>query len=255
MWGVDYKKRIEENLKDDMREYLAENGLEEIFDLPILGYADADDPRFLRLVRAGLNMHPKEIYRPGSTVIISFLPFYEEYIKSNFDGAKTVSSEWKFAYERAIMVSSHINGLIQRLLVEMGREASLTTLPNDWDYEIYGPEWLHKYAAYIAGMGNFCTGGCIKTQKGTCGRFNSIITELHLEPTTLSVDDEDIINKIMQSSMFKGDYDLIVGDDIISKCPASAIDKDGIDREKCQDFCKTLGQTVPEADACGKCFA
>ena len=254
MWGVDYKKRLEEYLIEDIQKYLNENQLTDIFDLPILGYADAADPRFLRLVRGGLNMHPKEIYRPGSTVIISFLPFSTEYVKSNFNGEKSVSQEWKYAYERSIIISSHINGLIQKLLVDMGREASLTTLPNDWDREIYGPEWCHKYGAYIAGMGNFGTGGCISTSKGSYGRFNSIITELRLEPTTPVVDDENIIANISKASMFKGDYDLDITAEIMAKCPADAIKKDGIDRAKCQKFCETLGQTVPEADACGKCF-
>lgn len=245
MWGIDYKQRLEEAVSNDFFSYAREEGISDIFETPVLGYAKADDLRFSRLVKAGLTMHPKEIYRPGNTVIINFLPFSDDYIKNNY----------VLAYEKAILTSAHINGFIQKTLVDMGREVSITGMPGDWDEDIYGPEWSHKFAAYIAGMGQFGAGGCIKTEAGYYGRFNSVITELSIEPTSPPVDNENIIDHICKNSLFKGDLDITVSGELISCCPAGAIDKDGINREKCQNYCRTLGQSAPDPDACGKCYS
>lgn len=240
MLGVNFKKIIEDALNEDMNSYLEDNNLSDIFEMPILGYADGGDVRFSKLYEAEIISHPKEIYRPTKTVIVSFLPFKESIVKDNYI----------MAYEKSILVSSHINGVLMHTLTEMGREASLSNIPSDWDNEKMAPEWNHKIAAYIANMGPIGPAGSIKTKRGSFGRFNSLLTEVAMEPTSIDYDGniEDFVQTYLDSA-YKN-----INDDIIEKCPVSAISSDGIDRKKCQTFCQSLGQTIPEPDACAKCY-
>lgn len=262
-FGVNYKKLLEEDLATEMKSYIKEKGLEDVLDLPLLGYAFADDKRFMDAYDADLTKHPKEIYRPGTTVIVSFLPFKPQYVKDNFienDDANAVHKAWKYAYERSIIVSAHINTFSLYYLDGLGREASLSTVHTDWDRETHRPEWSHKIAANIAGMGEFGPNNCIRTEYGPWGRFNSIITEVQLEPTGKKQDRKDesrpgdinIVEDYMRYSLFENPVD--VPERVINACPCGAINKDGIDKAKCQDYCHIQNEFVPEPDACGKCY-
>lgn len=261
-FGVNYKKRLQEELADEMVAYIDEKGLTDVIGLPLLGYAFADDKRFMDAFDAGLTIHPKGIYRPGTTVIVSFLPYNPEYVQDNFieNGDRdSVSKAWTRAYESSIIVSAHINTFILDFLEGMGREASLSNIHTDWDWETHRPEWSHKIAAYIAGMGEFGPNGCIRTEYGPWGRFNSILTEVQLEPTGKSgsgekdiLDEIDIIDDYTKFCLFENPGD--VPGQVIHACPCGAIDSSGIDRAKCQDFCEKLNEFVPEPDACGRCY-
>lgn len=261
-FGVNYKKRLQEELAEEMTSYIKELHLEDVLELPLLGYAFADDKRFMAAYDADLTKHPKEIYRPGTTVIISFLPFNPGYVQDNFasDGSSlSVSKSWKYAYERSIIVSAHINTFILEFLDGLGREASLSTVHTDWNRETHRPEWSHKIAAYIAGMGEFGPNSCIRTEYGPWGRFNSILTEVQLEPTGIKFENEekalgepDIVEDYMAFSLF--DNSIKVPQEIIDACPCGAVTKDGIDKAKCQDYCNSQNEFIPEPDACGRCY-
>ena len=43
-------------------------------------------------------------------------------------------------------------------------------------------------------------------------------------------------------------------EDMIRACPGGAISAEGIDKEKCRDYCRKFNETTPVPDVCGKCF-
>ena len=259
-FGVNYKKRLQEELAEEMTTYITQKGLRDVIGLPLLGYAFADDKRFMDAFDAGINQHPKEIYRPGTTVIVSFLPFIPQYVQDNFinnDGKKAVSKAWKHAYESSIIVSAHINTFTLEFLDGMGREASLSTIHTDWNKDTHRPEWSHKIAAYIAGMGEFGPNSCIRTEFGPWGRFNSILTEVQLQPTGKEIEKKkenqiNIVDDYNTFSLFKNPTK--IPESVINACPCRAISKDGIDKAKCQDYCLKQNEFIPEPDACGRCY-
>ena len=261
-FGVNYKKRLQDELAEEMTTYINQKGLKDVIGLPLLGYAFADDKRFMTAYDADLTLHPKEIYRPGTTVIVSFLPYIPKYVQDNFienDDKTDVSKAWKFAYESSIIVSAHINTFTLDFLEGMGREASLSNIHTDWNPDTHRPEWSHKIAAYIAGMGEFGPNGCIRTEYGPWGRFNSILTEVQLEPTGKDTGDEanidnevDIVEDYKTFSLFENPVS--IPPQVISACPCDAISKEGIDQVKCQDYCYKQNEFIPEPDACGRCY-
>lgn len=261
-FGINYKKRLEEELAEEMTTYIKEKGLSDVIGLPLLGYAFADDQRFMDAFDAGLTKHPKTIYRPGTTVIVSFLPFIPEYVQENFlesNNNQSVSKAWTFAYKRSIIVSAHINTFILDFLDGMGREASLSTIHTDWNRDTHRPEWSHKIAAHIAGMGEFGPNGCIRTEYGPWGRFSSILTEVQLEPTGKDLKNEEqreerneIVEDYMAFSLFRNPA--MVPQRVINACPCGAISKDGINQERCQEYCDERNDIIPEPDSCGKCY-
>ncbi len=265
-FGVNYKKHLQEALAEEMTKYIKGQGLTDILGLPLLGYAFTNDKRFMDAFDAGLTKHPKEIYRPGTTVIVSFLPFLPEYVQDNFienNNVNAVSKAWAYAYDRSIIVSAHINTFILDFLEEWGREASLSTPHTDWNRDSNRPEWSHKIAAHIAGMGEFGPNGCIRTEYGPWGRFSSILTEVQLEPSGKNHTNENGINEetydeinIAEDYMRYGLFEnpVSVPQRIINACPIGAISKDGIDTVKCQEYCQMQNEFVPEPDACGRCY-
>ena len=257
-FGINYKKRLQEDLAEEMSAYITKKGLKDVLGLPLLGYAFTNDKRFMDVFDAELSKHPKQIYRPGTTVIVSFLPFIPEYVQDNFNESgdhSHVSKSWTHAYESSIIVSAHINTFTLEFLDELGREASLSTVHTDWNKETHRPEWSHKIAANIAGMGEFGPNGCIKTEYGPWGRFSSIITEIQLEPTGNDKENEngsDIVEDYKNFSLFK--KPVTIPQHLKNTCPCGAINENGIDQVKCQDYCGRLNEFIPEPDACGKCY-
>lgn len=258
MQGIDIKKRIYERVMVTAADYKKEKGLSEMFLDPVIGYASSKDPLFLIFSDKGWSLHPKEIYRPGNTVIVHFLPFSRSVILSNRKGHK-VSKEWVDAYEAAIFFSACINDSIMDSLGVLGRLTSLTNLPGDWNEKRGGPDWSHKLAAYAAGMGNFSIAASFNTERGSCGRFGSVITDYVIESAKTWHDKDtvqlnSIADSIERSCLFAGNNGTQVGADKISRCPAGAIRHNGVDIQKCRGFCLRLGQTVPSPDVCGKCY-
>ncbi len=258
MWGIDIKKRIEEAVMSTADDYKKEKGLSDVFLDPIIGYASAKDPLFFTFNDRNWTLHPKEIYRPGNTIIVHFLPFAPWVAESN-RGGKTVSKEWTAAWDASIMFSAMINDAIKETLESLGRLASLANLPSDWCDEKDGPNWSHKLTAFAAGMGDFGIAGSFNTSAGSAGRFGSVITEYVIEPTGFcNESDGDLLNaiadKIEKSYQFKPYGETRIVEDKIHRCPAGAITSDGVDRSKCRAFCAAQKQIVPSADVCGKCF-
>lgn len=254
--GADMKAKIMEDVKEAIRIFQENPERKTKFGEPIIGYADTRDPIFDMYFSRRLCNHPKNIYRPGNTVVVHFVPFAPEVTESNRTG-NMPSKAWTDAFNDSMWLSMRLNGVIRESLDTIGRLSSGTNTPTDWDEELCREKWSHKLAAYAAGMGEFGPAGCLKTEKGFAGRFGSIITDgIYAEPFKMRSNEEleGIYQKIQRQYCQKGTDGVICGEEMISTCPAKAISKDGIDRRVCQAHCKTIDSYIPSPEVCGKCF-
>lgn len=257
MYTADELKRlktaIEVNVRKAIDEYETENNCTGTYQDPVIAYHDAKDPAFDTFFRMGICRHPAEIYRPGNTLVLFFLPYREDIVESNRGGTAT-SDQWLTAYKKGTGLIMRINRAIRNTLESRGRLVSCLNTPIDWNEKKAAEEWSFKLASYLAGMGEFSTAGSFVTAKGFGGRFSGIITDEVLyeeKPQTRTPEEyEAMIADIKKATLYEG----TPSDECIAACPCGAISKDGIDRFKCQQHCKTLNEYVPSADACGKCF-
>ena len=251
VFGIEVKALLMEKAGARIREYEKEERISARYKAPLIGYAQADNILFHELYSRGLCMHPKQIYRPGNTVIVYFVPFADE-IKESNRGGNVISAAWDRAMGESVMLCAHINGTLRETIDELGHDTSGTNLPGDWSAKIFGPLWSHKYAALIAGIGNFGTAGSFHTAEGFAGCFGSVITTLTVQESKEWTEAElknagkildDAVCAICSAPPWKS-----------ALCPVGAITVNGIDRFVCQEFCKKQDQPAPLPDVCGKCF-
>ena len=108
-----------------MDEYEAENDCAGMYQDPIIVYHDAKDPAFDTFFRMGICKHPAEIYRPGNTLVLFFLPYIEDIAESN-RGGKETSEQWLTAYKKGTGFIMRINRAIRNTLESRGRIHLLT---------------------------------------------------------------------------------------------------------------------------------
>lgn len=266
--GVDIKSRIEAAVKRGIKVYEDECGRQTRFGEPLIGYANTSEIIFDMFFDHDICKLPRKVYNPARAVIIYFLPYAEDIVESNL-GEGAPSEKWIQAYHDSTWAMMKVNASISEEIGKFGRLSSLCNVPNDWIEEKCGPEWNYKLAAYVCGMGEPGPNGCIMTEAGPAGRFGGIMTDINLVPDrdfgfsntesrahTPQMEEE--YEKIMAASCYKGwcgdGKVCICGESLISICPAGAISGEGIDRKKCQSYCKTINESVPTPDMCGKCY-
>ncbi|MEG0157227.1 MAG: hypothetical protein RR626_04845 [Anaerovoracaceae bacterium] len=251
------KVRIRDNVKAAIKEYEGREGCNTTFGEPIIGYVSVDHPMFMLFFDEGVSSHPKEIYRPGNTLIVHFVPYSKEIIESN-RGGELPSQAWSSAFYDSMHLSMYLNRVIRDTLDEVGRIHSSTAVPTDWNDETHRPSWSHKLAAYAASLGRFGIGGSFHTEMGFGGRLDSVLVDEHYAPfeekDLARFDFDQVLGHIRTDSKYLGAEDVEVSPEAISACPGGAITEEGIDRKKCQDYCKTINEYIPSPEVCGKCF-
>lgn len=257
MVGIDIKGKIERNVRQAVEEFEAREDIVTPFADPVIAYVNARDTIFNMLFDKQLTEHPKNIYRPGNTLILHFVPFEEDIPKSNIGGA-AVSPQWRRAVIEASWLSMKINRVIRQTLGIVGRLSSLLNTQLDWNEETYQAEWSHKLAAYAADMGELGPAGSFHTKDGSFGCLGSIITDgKYCEEVEITDQHqlESIYENILTACCYQGAKNVSCSEEMIKACPGEAISHSGIDRAKCQKYCKTIDEYIPSPDVCGKCFS
>lgn len=227
-----------------VKEYKVPEGSKTEWREPVIGFASASDPLFLKLKELVAPDHklPKEILPSAETVITYFIPFSNMLIKTNRTGG-SCSREWAQAY----MDTNKMLGEIAVFLVAKIKEKGFDGKTVGWNFntEKLISDWSQRHVAYIAGLGTFGINNMLITEKGSTGRYGSIVTSLKIEsdkrPDT-------------EFCMYKHNGSCGV---CVDKCAAGALKTDGFDRKKCYDMCLANGDLYKElgdAEACGKCL-
>ncbi|WDV45814.1 epoxyqueuosine reductase [Clostridiaceae bacterium M8S5] len=237
-------------IKDYVKNYKELKGTETDWREPVIGVASADDPMFLDLKDLISPTHalPSDLISDAKSVIIFFLPFNEEIVKSNIGNIES-SRGWDIANIETNNLILDINKYLYEKITE--KDYTSTVLPATYNYDekLLISDWSHRHVAYIAGIGTFGINNMLITEKGCCGRMGSIITNMPLKPTE---------RKQQENCLYKYNGTC---KKCIEYCVADAISVENgypfVDREKCNS--QIYNDNIPQysigiGDACGKCM-
>lgn len=257
---VDIAKRnmrdIEENVRRTVEEFQAQDNVKTKFGEPVIAYLSTTHPLFDTFFARGENDHPKNVYRPGNTLILHYVPWAEEVERSNEDGREP-SQSWKDADRDSLWLAMAINRTIKDTLDKVGRIHSNTSSMVDWDKDRHRYGWSNKIAGVIAGIGQFGPAGSIRVNGRYGGRIGSISTAALYAEAADPMDAEElerIFEESLKSCRFLDAGGRECSEEMISACPGGAISAEGVDREKCQAWCETIDRYTPAPEVCGKCF-
>ena len=231
---------IEWSIMDTIGRYMMENGTPRYWDSPLVAFADANSPLFPQLKTICCPEHkvPQDYLPEAETVISYFLPFKEKVAETNI-GGELPSKEWVDSYNTTNAMAVRINEDIVSLLEGMGHRA---VAPPDAGIIINGgfSVWSQRHVAWIAGLGTFGMNNMLITEKGCCGRFFSVITDMpHAHGERMET----------ERCPYRRDGSCGI---CIDRCITNSLGDDGFKRPTCYDICMGNKERCG-ADICGKC--
>ena len=214
---------------------------------PLVGFAAADDPRFLELRRVAepTHMQPHDLLPGARSVVSFFLPFAPWVVKANAQHRERVAREWAVAYIETNALIGRITDNLIGVLAERGIRAAAEPATHNFDPVSLVSRWSHKSVAVIAGVGSFGLHQMVITDAGCAGRFGSLVLEADLPITPAEP---------KERCLYFHDASCL---ECVLRCPVSALDADEpLDKQLCWQRLCDLAQAVEQigaADACGKC--
>lgn len=237
-------------IRDYVKQYKELRQTETSWREPVIGFADAGDPLFPELKKIIGPNHalPEDIVPGAKSVIVFFLPFAKDIVKSNIPDEES-SREWDYAYIETNQLINDLSQYLHDKITEKGFQASLLPPTYNYDPEKLISDWSHRSVGYIAGIGKFGIHNMFITAQGCCGRLGSVITDMALQPTPRT--DEEYCLYKHDGSCKK----------CLDKCVNDAFqlrdDEMSFDRYKCNE--QIYEKIIPEypiglGDTCGKCM-
>ena len=249
------RRRIMKSVREAFDEYQAQEDVSTKFGEPVIEYISTTHPMFDTFFARGENDHPKNIWRPGYTMIVYYIPFAEDLPRVTADGE--AAPEWLTALKESRWLAMNVNAAIADILTKMGRIYSRSSSMMDWDHKKHRYSWSNKIAGYLAGIGEFGPAGILQTEYGFGGRVGTMMTDGVFVPKMEAVDGEVLdeeFRKVLSACCFKGAPGVRCSREMIEACPGGAISEDGIDRGLCQAFCETIHPSDPCPEMCGRCI-
>ena len=241
------REMFEAFLEEKICCYKEKSGCTTSWKTPVVGIADASDEKFPLLKEIIHPEHalPQDIVPGARSVLVYFVPFSEEIVKSNVSGEES-SREWDLACIHTNQLLIELNRNLHEKLTGLGYQASV--LPPTEEKLV--SNWSHKSVAYIAGIGKFGLNQVLITEKGCCGRIGSVITDMPLQPTPFQEEEYCLYYKKEKCRA------------CIKRCPNQAFSlqegKITYDRYLCnQQIYDKVVPVYPEGtgDSCGKCMS
>jgi len=202
--------------------------------------------RELKQIVSAEHFMPCDILPDAKSIIIFFIPFKKNIVKSNISGT-LASKEWALAYIKTNELISEINNKIEALMGNNGYKTGKIPATHNFNKKTLISGWSHRHIAYIAGMGAFGINNMLITTKGCCGRFGSIIISYEFKkykkPGKVK---EKCLNKL------KGNCGICQ-----KRCVANAYENNVFNRKKCYKQClenEKYNKETGYADVCGKCL-
>ncbi|MBQ6542305.1 MAG: epoxyqueuosine reductase [Lachnospiraceae bacterium] len=227
-----------------------------MYEAPLIGFGRADDPLFEKYKEPeviGPNyLTPKEWFPKARTVVSFFLPFTEAVSSTNRALKKDPSPEWLYARIEGQEFINQFGRNLQKLLEEKGIASCLpfqdprysvlleqTTMNGAPDLHA-DSRWSERHAAYVCGLGTFGLSRSFITEKGTAGRFTSILVSEEFQPT---------------ERKYTGIYDYCTRCGVCAgKCPAQAISLEyGKNNATCRAYLRMTSEKFAPRYGCGKC--
>ncbi len=227
-----------------------------IFDSPLVGFAHAADPIFARLqdeeVVGPHHLKPDEWLPGAATVISYFLPINVDINRRNYD-VDHCSERWLYARFYGELFNERLRRRVVAFLRGLGYDACAPALMDRFASRNLSSNWSERHVAYAAGLGSFGLHAGLITDRGTSGRFGSIVTALDLQTANVpSGEPERHTSRCLWFS--EGSCRAC-----LKRCPAGALGPDGKDKARCQRHLQEMGHSVQRAYGfpyfpCGKCY-
>ena len=219
-----------------------------IFDSPIFAFGSADDDIYARYKSPDIignhSISPLEWMPRAKTVISFFLPYTERIKSANARDFDWPAEEWLHGRIEGQLFVKELLVFLHDLLSGAGYSCLIPSL--DARFKTGGEKngftsnWSERHIAFACGLGTFGLSAGLITEKGVCGRFGSILTEMELPFDTRRYEDAY-------------EYCILCGN-CISNCPVRAI---SIEERKNHSLCSSFLDQVIEKHkpwyGCGKC--
>jgi epoxyqueuosine reductase len=241
-----------------------------IFDEPLIGFADGDDPIFTeyKKIIGDFHLTPREaleIYlkskgierKPDRVSVISFImPATAETRISLRRETRVTSLRWNHTRWQGQDLINEISGYIVTELEKLGYAAVAPELAGFFKVNgnILASNWSQRHIAYAAGLGTFSLSDGFITPKGIAIRCGSGVTDAVIKSTARLYKDHLAACLFYQGKKCRR---------CIERCPAGAISEKGHDKQKClvylnksRELAKELGRTeiyIGRYDGCGLC--
>lgn len=240
------KDRLETTIRDFIRNYSGIKDVQTKWKEPLIAYADAEDSMFYDLKEIVSPSHalPNDLLPEAKTVVAYFIPFDDDVVKSNIEG-KECSKKWGQAYIETNKLILDLNTYINGELEKLGYKSNIIPATHNFDEIKLISDWSHRHAAFIAGLGSFGINNMLITDRGTCGRVGTFITDLKIEPTK---------RKNIENCLYKRSN---ICKKCIDRCVNDALKVDSFDRHKCYEMClynDKFHSDMGLVDVCGKCL-
>jgi epoxyqueuosine reductase len=222
---------------------------EPIFDEPLVGFADGDDPIFLKYkeerIIGAFHYTPREILekhlahnngggerKPEHVSVISYaLPFTNKTRLSLHAETQVASVRWNHSRWLGQSLINELSLHLVSLLEKLGYQAiapeqstfyKVTELP---DRPV--SNWSQRHIAYAAGLGTFSLNDGFITSRGIALRCGSIVCDAEIKASP-RVYDSHLANCLF----YRGNS----CHRCMERCPAGAISEKGHDKQKCRNF-------------------
>jgi epoxyqueuosine reductase QueG len=222
------------------------------FDEPLVGYASAKDDYLSALADsadAGIDLMPPDQWIPAPDTIISFFLTFTGDIRSSNKASGKPSDLWQQARVTGQECLIKLAKALAARLREEGHDAvapigddrmDIRTNFDEIGKEPFTSNWSERHIAHAAGLGTFSLSKGMITEKGMAGRFASVITSQHFEPTPRPYID-------------LYEYCIMCGA-CVRRCPGGAISKEsGKSHETCARYLRTVSSPDGAFYGCGKC--
>ena len=224
----------------------------DLFRAPIVAFSSADDERYseLKTLIGEWHLLPTELLSSAKSAISYFVPFTKEvaYEPKTTQGSSYL---WSEAYQEINKHFDTVNEDIAQFLANKGHESQTIRATHTYSQEDLKSMWSHRSAAVIAGLGTFGINKMVITEKGSGGRFCTVITSALLETNKKPAESQCLYIKSGACGL------------CLKTCPVGAIKVDTIDKFVCQDELNKnqalmrgmVGLKIADTDTCGKCIS
>jgi epoxyqueuosine reductase len=220
---------------------------EHMWDEPLVGFADGDDPLFTeyKQIIGEFHMTPREAMEmnlkkkalgylsPEKISVVSyFLPSTKLIRESMRKELEICSLRWN----RSRWFGQECNFRLQRYLITLLENMGLHAIAPEQEawFEIKreGPwapasRWSQRHVGYVAGLGTFSLNDSFITAKGSAGRMGSIVCDVPIVPSPRVAKD------YRENCLFAREGTCGM---CIKRCPADAISDKGHDKAKCASY-------------------
>ncbi len=241
------------NLLNIINAKLKEHPRHQLFREAILAVSAADDMRYpqLKQIIGPWHQNPNQLFEPAKTVISYFVPFSEQVVNAP-KNSEQVAAIWGQAYLSINAAFNDINQALAAALAEQNYQSFAIAATHTYSPQDLQSMWSHRSAAVIAGLGHFGANRLVITEKGSGGRFSTLLTDA---PAALI--EGAITSPAKDYCLYNTNESCLLCHKI---CPVSALKIDDFERFACHDDvliknAHQLEATVGFADVCGKCIS